>query len=78
MESSKISLIIVFTQSSNIERSKIMTKDIKFEDVIDIITKDIPGPNGIVIHAYGINKLIQLNLKRYKRALNMEMKKSYD
>lgn len=55
-----------------------MTNDIKnekFEDVIDIIAKEVPAPNGSLIPAYGLDKLIQLTLKRCKEALSMEMKK---
>ena len=78
VESSKIPLIIVLTQSVDAGRVKVMTNDIKnekFEDVIDIIAKEVPVRNGIFIPAYGLDKLIQLTLKKCKEALNMEMKK---
>ena len=65
------------TQSQNLDRTKTMINDIKnqnFDDVIDIIAKDITSRGGNITHAYNLDKLIELTLKKCKGALNMEMK----
>lgn len=77
IESSKIPLIIVMTQSDNIIKIKGMKEKIKkknFENIIDILAEDIESPGGGVIKSYGLDKLMNLNLKLCKGAFDMDMK----
>lgn len=75
--STKIPLIIVLTQASDIERAESMKREIKklnFEDVIDIIAKKTKLQNGTYLDSINLDKLILLTLKKCKAALNMDMK----
>ena len=77
VESTKIPLIIVLTQSFSLERAEALKNGIKklnFDDIVDVIAKRTMLQNGNYLPSQNLDKLISLTLKRCKAALNMDMK----
>lgn len=76
VESSKIPLIIVMTQSDNIKKVKNMKNKIKekgFDGIIDVLAEGIQS-NEAYIKPYGLDKLVDLTIKKCEGAFNMDMK----
>ena len=75
--SSKIPLIIVMTQADNQEKIEGMKKKIRkknFENVIAVLAEKIKVPSGMIIPAYGLDKLTKLTVKKCKGAFDGDMK----
>lgn len=76
-EDSKIPLIIVMSQADNKKRIEEMRAHIKknFDNCINIIAEKIDYNNGNYSDAYGLDKLLDLTIKKCREAFNGDMKK---
>ena len=80
MSTSKIPVIIVLTQADNVKKIKNMTEYIKskgFEDIIDILAKDVDHGEGVVSRRRGLDKLIEMTIKKCRAGFDGLMKKVY-
>ena len=69
-------MIIVLTQSDSITKVKNMKKLIKkkgFDGIIDVLAEGIQS-NEAYIKPYGLDKLVDLTIKKCEGAFNMDMK----
>ena len=77
-QGNKIPIIIVFTQTVDVQAIKDMKKyissQIDCKDFVEILAEDIQAVGGQVLKSFGLNNLINKTLIRCKEALNGDMR----
>ena len=81
MSSCKIPVIIVLTKAFHIDRSRRIKDYLKrqtFEDVIDIVAKPVDHGEGIISRSYGLDKLVELTIKKCQTNFDGSIRKNYN